>query len=94
MNTYQLSKFTHFVTEGRAVIAFNLASNGFLLLHKELGERVEALRHSIGQLQSLHPELFDQMLRMGIIVEDGADEVKALVGMLGGRTMPILPPSG
>lgn len=79
MNTYQLSKFTHFVTEGRAVIAFNLASNGFLLLHKELGERVEALRHSIGQLQSLHPELFDQMLRMGIIVEDGADEVKDLV---------------
>ena len=42
MNTYQLSKFTHFATKDRAVIAFNLASNGFLLLHKELGEQVKA----------------------------------------------------
>ena len=44
MNTYQLSKFTHFATKDMAVIAFNLASNGFLLLHKELGEQVKALR--------------------------------------------------
>ena len=79
MNTYQLSKFMHFATKDRAVIAFNLASNGFLLLHKELGEQVKALRHSIGQLQNLHPELFDQMLRMSMIVEAEADEVKALV---------------
>ena len=79
MNTYQLSKFTHFATKDRAVIAFNLASNGFLLLHKELGEQVKALRHAIGQLQNLHPELFDKMLRMGMIVEAETDEVKALV---------------
>lgn len=79
MTTYRLSKFTHFVTEGRAVIAFNLASNGFLLLQRELGERVEALRESIGQLQSVHSELFDQMLRMGMIIDAETDEVKALV---------------
>ena len=79
MTTYKLSKFTHFVNEGRAVIAFNLASNGFLLLQRELGERVEALRESIGQLQSVHPELFDQMLRMGMMVDAETDEVKDLV---------------
>lgn len=79
MTTYKLSKFTHFVNEGRAVIAFNLASNGFLLLQREWGERVEALRESIGQLQSVHPELFDQMLRMGMMVDAETDEVKDLV---------------
>lgn len=55
MNTYQLSKFTHFATKDMAVIAFNLASNGFLLLHKELGEQVKALRHSSANCRTCIP---------------------------------------
>lgn len=75
----KISKYTHWVEDGEYVIAFNLASNGCLLLNKDLSNLVMEHKSNIDQLQQLHPDFYAQMLQMKLIVPENSDEVKELV---------------
>lgn len=76
---YKINKYTQFIVDGNNTILFNLQDDGFIILNSELAEVVNKNKDSIDMLEKMHPALFAELQKKGIIIPKETDEVKDLV---------------
>lgn len=76
---YKLNKFTHFIIDGDNTILFNLQTEAFIVLNKELSEFVSAYKDNIGALENQHIELFQQMQEKEFVIPAEKDEVASMI---------------
>ncbi len=72
MNT--VSRYTHFIVYREHTILFHLPTDSVITLRPELADVLAAHRDDIDTLRGVHPELYGQMERMGMIVGQDIDE--------------------
>lgn len=75
----RLHKYIHLVeAEGRHYL-FDISNGKAIALHPALFSLIRDHRHSIDDLEHIHPELYASLLSNAMIIEDGADETELLI---------------
>ncbi len=76
---YKINKFIQFIADGDFTILFNLQKNNFIVLRKELAEIVKNHRNNVNALKDIHPELYLQMEKNGMIIPEETNEVAQII---------------
>lgn len=75
----KLSKYVHLIDNGSDVILYHLIGDKIIALQSDLAKLVSSDNDgSMEELELKHPDLFSQMLEMGMVVPNNKDEAQGL----------------
>lgn len=72
----KLSKFNTFINYQNKVVSYNATSNEFMLLDPFLFDLLESTKNNITELEEVHPDFYQELIKNCFIVESNLDEIK------------------
>lgn len=75
----KLSRYNFFVENGNNTIIYNVASNQSVAVLPQLVKLINDNRDNIDKLQEIHPDLYNELIKSGLVVDKDVDEVKEVV---------------
>lgn len=76
MNNMKLSKYNYIVKNGENYILYNCYTDQFMFLLPELNNLLHEYKNSIEELDKIHPDFFQCLLKNSFIIESNVDEAK------------------
>lgn len=75
----RLSKFVHFISAENQRFAYDLSSLSAVVLNNRLYELIVEHSNHMDEVYKIHPDLFNNMRELGMVVDDNFDEFKDVI---------------
>lgn len=78
---FRLSKYTKLLQIDDLHILYNMVSDSLIVVLPEIYELLRRHKNDLGQLEAIHPDLFNRLTADKMIVDGNADELEELIGI-------------